>query len=108
MEMNRRVCLEGFTHFDGNIDGKHIDSLKVYVLEEIKSTGAGACGGARTVEYRMRDSREVAARLVGLKFPAECDLTFGITSANRNGETVAELVITDIKPVGAKQFAKSA
>mgnify|MGYP000176839040 CR=1 FL=1 len=102
MDFQRKMTIEGFAHFDGSVDGKEIDSLKIYALETIKGSEVTTVRGCRTVEYKMRNAKHIAAELAAYDYPIEAELTFEVQSAKgKNGEHIPELVVTDVHPLTA-------
>lgn len=93
-----KVKVTGVKFFAGAIDGKDIDSGKVFIEEQLDFTTKRAKGYA-TQEYSLADAAQ-AKGLMHLEFPIVCDVEFQRVT---NGD-VSKNIVMGIRPVerGAK------
>lgn len=99
MEMIARVTIRGAKLFRGNIDGKDLDSGKIYVDVELKGeTSWGTC----TQEYKCEGSKLIDnIKHNPFPFIAECTM-----QELSNGKTTTK-VITGIKPLQREAAPKA-
>lgn len=88
-----RVKVCGVKFFDDSIDGKKIDSGKVYIEEFLDFT-RGRAKGYATQEYALANS-EAAKALMHNEFPLVCDVEFLRVT---NGDT-SKNIVSSLKPV---------
>jgi hypothetical protein len=99
MEMKAQVTVRGAKFFRGNLDGKDIDSGKLFVDTELKGeTSWGVC----TSELKCEGSKLIEA-IKHNPFPFVAELSMIQES---NGKTTTTLV-TGIKPMAAVKEAKT-
>lgn len=90
--------VSGITFFDGNIDGKALNSGTIYILNEL-DTSRDNSKGSRTVETKC-DSSEVVKRLMHLEFPLKCKVTYEL----RVTKAAEKMVVVDCKPLGSARI----
>jgi hypothetical protein len=90
MDLLARVMIRGAKRFKGNLDGKDIDSGKLFVDVDLKGENSFGCC---TQEIRCTDSKLVDS-IKHLTFPFAAEVSMVVTT---NG-TKTENVITAIKP----------
>ena len=100
--MADKVKVTGVRWFKGNIDGKELDSGKVYVEERLDDRRGTAKGYAAT-EYAVSSSA-VAQALALREFPLTCNVEFERVSNGRESSTI----IADIRPADAEGMPRSA
>ena len=83
----------GVKFFMGNIDGKDIDSGKVFIEESLDFT-RGTAKGYATVEYALANAA-AAKGLMHNEFPLVCEIEFQRVT---NGD-VSKNIVMSIKPV---------
>lgn len=88
-----KVKVTGVKFFAGNIDGKDIDSGKIFVEELLDFTRKTAKGYA-TQEYSLADS-SAAKKLMEMEFPAVCEVEF---SRVTNGD-VSKNIVMAVRPL---------
>lgn len=90
MEIKARVVIRGAKVFKGNIDGKDMDSGKIFTDIDLKGESSwGTC----TQELKCSNSQVVEA-IKHNQFPFEAELDITMES---NGKTMSQ-VVTSIKP----------
>ena len=97
-----RVKVTGVKFYKGSIDGKDIDSGKVYIEEMLDFT-TGMAKGYATMRYSLADAA-AAQGLMHNEFPLVCDVDFMRVT---NGE-VTKTVVTGLKPVARGASEKAA
>ena len=76
-----KVKVTGVKFFTGNIDGKDIDSGKIFIEELLDFTRKTAKGYA-SQEYALGDAA-AAKKLMEMEFPAVCEVEFNrVTNGN--------------------------
>ncbi len=91
--MLEKVKVTGITFFDGNIDGKDIDSGSVFIEEHLDER-SGRSKGTATQKYPLGDAKE-AKSLMHNTFPLVCEIEFRrVTNGN-----VSKNTVHSIKPV---------
>ena len=95
-----KVC--GIKFFKGDIDGKDIDSGKVFIEEQLDFT-TGRAKGYATQDYALANA-EAAKALMHNEFPIVCEVEFIRVT---NGDT-SKSVVTSIKPVERVAVPKAA
>lgn len=86
----------GMTKFKGDVDGKHHDNCKVYILVNLDPS-QGRMRGQMTMEYKTTQTSELYDRFANVKLPAEFDIDLEEFS---NKKQVIQM-ITDMRPVNA-------
>lgn len=88
-----RVKVTGIKFYHGDIDGKMIDSGKVFV-EELLDYTTGRAKGYASQDYSLGKA-EAAERIMHNEFPLLCDVEFQrVTNGN-----VSKNIVINIKPV---------
>lgn len=87
-----QVKITGAKFFTGNIDGKKIDSGKIYVEEQLDFT-TGRAKGYATQEYSL-GSAELAQALMHNPFPFVAEVEFLRVT---NGDTV-KTIVAGVRP----------
>jgi hypothetical protein len=90
-----KVRVTGAKFFEGNIDGKSINSGKLYTECKLDDS-RGNAKGFFTEEWKV--TSELVKRILHLPFPFECEL---VTERVGNGRESREVVI-DLRPVDMK------
>lgn len=90
--------VDGVAFFDGNIDGKQLNSGTVFIKSELDNS-KGNAKGFRTVDYKA-DSGDVIKRVVHHEFPLRCRVTYEM----RVTKSANQMVIVDIKPIGSAKI----
>lgn len=91
MEMLAKVTIRGAKYFRGNVDGKDLDSGKIFVDVQLKGeTSFGVC----TDEIKCTDSKIIES-IKHNPFPFIAEITLDEMS---NGRTTSK-VCTSIKPL---------
>lgn len=99
MEMKARVVIRGAKVFKGNIDGKDLDSGKIFTDVDLKGeTSWGVC----TQELKCKDS-ELVKSIKHNTFPFSAEIDILMES---NGKVSTQLV-TGIKPIQREAPAKA-
>lgn len=93
-----KVKVTGVKFFKGDIDGKDIDSGKVFIEEHLDFT-TGRAKGYATQDYSLADA-SAAKGLMHNEFPIVCEVEFQRVT---NGDVSKNIVIS-VKPIerGAK------
>jgi hypothetical protein len=91
----RKDVIKGVTFFDGEIDGKHIQSGACFIEEPLDAS-KGRAKGFRTVEYKTSDA-EVIKPVMHLEFPISAEVQFELLTSKR-GQSI---VVRSIKPIEA-------
>lgn len=97
-----RERVTGVKFFVGNIDGKELDSGKIYVEEKLDFTRKTAKGYA-TVEYALADAAAAKA-IMHNELPLMCEIEWMRVT---NGDTSKNIVVS-VKPVEAGKVHKAA
>ncbi|RZO82766.1 MAG: hypothetical protein EVA65_16510 [Oceanococcus sp.] len=112
MQMQSIVTVEGFSAFEGTVDGTHHNNLNIYVLEKIKGSQTTQTGGNRTVEYKIKgNGSRYAAMLANKDFPMQVRIYGEMQSRLDNGKSVAEFVVDSLELIhetAAKKPAEKA
>lgn len=100
MEMQAKVTVRGAKLFRGNLDGKDIDSGKIFTDVELKGeTSWGTC----TQELKCEGSKVIDA-IKHNPFPFIAEVTMIQQS---NGKATS-MVVTSVRPLQAMKEAKAA
>lgn len=99
-----KVKVTGVKFFKGDIDGKGIDSGKVFIEESLDFT-TGRAKGYATQEYSLGKA-ELAQALMHNEFPMLCEVEFLRVT---NGD-VSKNIVNSVRPVerAAAEHAKKA
>lgn len=97
-----RVKVTGIKFFKGNIDGKDIDSGKVFIEEALDFT-TGRAKGYATMDYALANA-DAAKGLMHNEFPLVCDVEFLRVT---NGDT-SKNVVVGCTPVARAAESKKA
>jgi len=90
---NEKVKVTGVKFFKGSIDGKEIDSGKIFIEELLDFTRKTAKGYA-SQEYSLADAKSVQD-LMKLEFPLMCEVEFNrVTNGN-----VSKNIVAAIRPM---------
>lgn len=89
-----KVTVVGMRYFQGAVDGKQLDSGKLYTLCNLDES-KGNAKGQFTEEWRLPNG-ETVKRLMHLPVPFEAELDI---SRVGNGREARELVL-DVRPIG--------
>jgi hypothetical protein len=100
-EWKKQLIVKGVSFFDGEIDGKRIESGSVFIEEELDARNGNA-KGIRTVDYKT--TAAVVKKAIHNEFPCTCDVTFGMKTT-KNGNTVE---VRELVPVGRVPQQKAA
>ncbi|SMB28123.1 conserved protein of unknown function [Sterolibacterium denitrificans] len=99
MEMfEKEQVISGVAFFDGNIDGKQLNSGTLFILQELDSS-KGTAKGQRTVEKKC-DSAEIVKRIQHLEFPLRCKVTY----EERVSKGSERMVVVDCVPIGSARM----
>ena len=88
-----KVKVTGVKFFVGDIDGKGIDSGKVFIEESLDFT-RGTAKGYATQDYALANA-QVAKGLMHLEFPVVCEVDFQRVT---NGD-VSKNIVVGVKPL---------
>lgn len=97
-----RVKVMGLKFFKGDIDGKSIDSGKVFIEEALDFT-TGRAKGYASQEYSLANADAVKG-LMHNEFPIVCEVEFLRVT---NGD-VSKNIVQSIKPVERVELPKKA
>lgn len=97
-----KVKVTGVKFFAGDIDGKNIDSGKVFIEEQLDFT-QGRAKGYATQEYSLGKA-EAAKAIIHNEFPLVCEVEFMRVT---NGDVSKTIVVT-IKPLESAKDRKAA
>lgn len=85
--------ISGVAFFDGEIDGKKLDSGTLFILQELDGKNKNA-KGQRTVEKKC-DSSEIVKGVMHLEFPIKCRVVY----EERVTKAAEKLVVISCRPV---------
>lgn len=100
MEMKAQATIRGAKMFKGDLDGKGIDSGKLYI--EVKLKESDNSFGMCTQEVKCRNSAIIQG-IKHLQFPFLAELDIDMVSGSKG---LAEQVITAVRPM--KRIAEGA
>lgn len=90
---DKQLTVKGVTFFDGDIDGKRVQSGTVYIEEQMDEK-SGNAKGFRTVEYKT--TPDVVKRVIHNDFPITAQVFFSM-KVTKNANVVQ---IDELKPLG--------
>ena len=85
--------ISGVAFFDGEIDGKKLDSGTLFILQELDEKNKNA-KGQRTVEKKC-DSSQVVKSIMHLEFPIKCRVVY----EERVSKSAEKLIVISCRPV---------
>ncbi len=88
------VIIKGASFFDGEIDGKQMNSGCLHIEDELE-TRSGRNKGTRTVEYKTVDA-DVVKPLMNGEFPISAQITIEKVNTKRGTGDI----VTAVKPLG--------
>lgn len=91
----KEQVVHGVAYFDGEIDGKKLNSGTLFVKQEMDNS-RGNAKGERTVEKKC-DSAEIVKRLMHLEFPIKCRIVY----EERVSKSAERLIVIDCTPIGS-------
>lgn len=94
----KEQVISGVSFFDGNIDGKQLNSGTLFILQELDASRSNA-KGQRTVEKKC-DSAEIVKKLIHHEFPLKCRLTY----EERVSKGAERMVVIDCVPLGSARM----
>lgn len=90
----KEQVVSGIAYFDGNIDGKQLNSGTLFILQELDNS-KGTANGERTVEKKC-DSADIIKRLMHNEFPLKCKITY----EERVSKGAERMIVIQCVPVG--------
>lgn len=85
--------ISGIAFFDGEIDGKKLDSGTLFILQELDGKNKNA-KGQRTVEKKC-DSAEIVKAIMHLEFPVKCKVIY----EERVTKAAEKLIVISCRPL---------
>jgi len=96
-----KVKVTGVKFFDGNVDGKNIDSGTVFI-EQLLDFRNGTAKGCAVTAYPLASSKEAKA-LMNHDFPLTCEVEFLRLTTGKGDKTV----VNSLRPVLAAAAASA-
>lgn len=90
-----KVKVTGVKFFDGNVDGKNIDSGTVFI-EQLLDFRNGTAKGFAATAYPLASSKEAKA-LMNHEYPLVCEVEFLTLTTGKGPKTV----VNSLRPVPA-------
>lgn len=94
----KEQVISGVAFFDGNIDGKQLNSGTLFILQEL-DVSKGSAKGQRTVEKKC-DGAEIVKCLMHLEFPLKCKVTY----EERVSKGAERMVVIECVPIGSARL----
>lgn len=92
-QFEKDQVVSGVSFFDGQIDGKQLNSGVLFILQELDTKNKNA-KGQRTVEKKC-DSDQVVKGIMHLEFPIKCHIVY----EERVSKTAEKLVVISCRPL---------
>ena len=101
MQTTAIVSIEGYSAFHGLIDGDPTvhDTLRIFVLEPVRSTNVTNTGGCMTVVYKFQEGSRFLHLLKDKNFPMSLQMTMEIESKLQDGRPVQSLKPVALEPL---------
>lgn len=94
-QFEKDQVVNGISYFEGEIDGKQLNSGTLFVLQELDSK-SGKAKGQRTVEKKC-ESSDIVKRILHLEFPITCHLVY----EERVSKSSEKLIVIDCRPISS-------
>lgn len=94
-QFEKDQVISGVSFFEGQIDGKNLNSGTLFILQELDTKGKNA-KGQRTVEKKC-DSSDVVKAIMHLEFPLKCRVVY----EERVSKSAEKLVVISCRPIEA-------
>lgn len=91
----KEQVVHGVAFFDGEIDGKKLNSGTLFVKQEMDNS-RGNAKGERTVEKKC-DNSEIVKKLMHLEFPIKCKIVY----EERVSKSAERLIVIDCVPLSS-------
>lgn len=92
-QFEKDQVVSGVAFFDGNIDGKQLNTGTLFILQELDGKNKNA-KGQRTVEKKC-DSDQVVKAIIHLEFPIKCHIVY----EERVSKGAEKMVVISCRPL---------